>query len=264
MKQRLNKFNLKFKELAQKAGITVDPEILEFCVSSNNKNDHAHNLEHVYGVVKLGVELGIMNGYYGTKEMLIIYYGCLMHDLGCRWDREAHHVESAILAEELLSIFGKDSLTDDDIQQVKIACLEHRSSYAGGPTTPLSTIVALADRGRPNFPLYVMRAFIFREEDGLTQAQMVNEVHAHLLDKFSRSTGYNWKSYPKEGLEFFKEEWAEFDRLLLRKNVRSLVNTYADQYISTGKVRPVDEIDTLYTGSFGRVNDRRKIVYVPK
>ncbi|AGB07146.1 hypothetical protein [Vibrio phage VP4B] len=264
MKQRINNFIAKFKTLAQIGGITVDPNILEFCVISNNKNDKAHNLEHVHGVVKLGVELGVKEGYYGTKEMLIIYYGCLMHDLGCRWDRDSHHVESAMLAEDLLTVFEPGSLTEKDIDQVRLCCLEHRSSYAGGPTTPLSTLVAIADRGKPNFPLYVMRAFVFRKTEGLTQHEMVDEVYAHLMDKFSRSNGYNWSSYPNEGLKYFADEWEEFDRLLLRKNVVSLVNTYTEQYISTGEVTPVKEIDVLYTGAFGRVNDKRKIVYNPK
>ncbi|BAW98386.1 hypothetical protein [Vibrio phage pTD1] len=264
MKQRIYNYTMKFKTLAQIGGITVDPEILEFCVSSNSKNDHAHNLEHVHAVVKLVVELGVKEGYYGTKEMLIIYYGALMHDLGCRWDRKSHHIESAILAEELLSIFGKGALTDNDIDQVRLCCLEHRSSYKGGPTTELSTLVAIADRGKPNLPLYVMRCFLFRKEDGLTQQEMTEEVYKHLLDKFSRANGYNWNSYPKEGLRYFAKEWEEFDRLLLRKNIVSLVNTYTEQYIKTGETTPVDEIDVLYTGSFGRVNEKRKIVYVPK
>lgn len=259
MKERIDKYQARFLWLAEQAGITVDKPIVGFCTSSINKNDAAHNLEHVLAVVKLGVELGIKKGYYGTKEMLIIYYGCLMHDLGCRWDRASHHVESAILAEELLTSFGGKELSEEQIAQVGLCCLEHRSSYKGGPTTELSTLVALADRGKPNFPLYVMRSFLFRCKEELTQRQMTNEIYNHLLEKFGRTEGYNWDSYPSSGLELFAEDWRTFDRLLLRKNVNSLVNTYTEQYNRTGLVRLVEHVDTQYMGLWGKRNNDRKI-----
>ncbi|QCW23156.1 hypothetical protein HWC35_gp178 [Vibrio phage USC-1] len=260
MKERIEKYQARFLWLAEQAGIKVNHQIVQFCTISNNKNDPAHNLEHILGVIRLGVELGIKKGYYGTNEMKIIYYGCLMHDLGCRWDRAGHHVESAAIAEELLSVFDSD-MTEKEIEEISRCCLEHRSSYRGGPTTELSTLVALSDRGKPNFPLYVMRAFQFRIKEELTQKQMTSEVYHHLLDKFGKTEGYNWISYPTLGMDLFAEEWKEFDRLLLRKNVNSLVNTYTEQFLKYGKVHPVETIDRQYMGLWGKRNNNRKIKF---
>lgn len=249
MSKRIQAYYKKFMKLANDAGIAVSRNVVRYCTISNSYNDEAHNLEHIHAVVKLGVELGNKAGYHGSKEMVIVFYGCLMHDLGCRYNREKHHELSATMATEILSNFGNYGLNDsvlemfglnnEMIREVSRCCLEHRSSYAGGPTTRLSTIVALADRGKPNFNVYVMRAFLFRMNDGLNLHEMCSEIYSHLLDKFSLTDGYNWKSYPKEGLELFADEWAAFHRSMLRSNVLGLTLEYQTQQRKGETIKPV-------------------------
>lgn len=261
MNKRVKLYIAKILELGQSVGIETHFPLIKFCVLSNSKNDSGHNLEHVYAVVKLGVELAEAKGWKGTRNMDIVFYGCLMHDMGCRWNRDRHHIESAELAEDLLKSFCNDDMNNEMIREIVKCCLEHRSSYAAGPSTEMSEVVALADRGKPDFFITVMRAFNFREKDGIPQHEMVDKVYEHLLDKYSETTGYNWKSYSKAGLELFAAEWAEFHRLMQRRNVRYLVDIYATQYIKTGKTKPVTSVAEMNSGIFSRGNQNRTIIF---
>lgn len=228
--KRIEKYQAKFIELVAHYKLNVNFDLVNDCVSSISLNDDAHNLEHVFAVTHTGLELARRKGL-GYLNEKIVFYACLMHDLGCRWDRANHHI---ISEQKVYEYFDKYPDTDryhelmpGDIKLIALACLEHRASYDKPRLgDEISRIVALADRGKPDFFLYVLRAYQFRLAEGLSFEKLVEEVYSHFVEKFDREVGYNWKSYPKEGLIEFKEEWEEFHRLATIQNVRNVLQNY--------------------------------------
>lgn len=199
----------RFQELI---GLYIPIDLLRNCVYSITLNDPAHNLDHVFGVCKAGLELADKAGLT-DKEKRLAVAGCLMHDLGCRYDRDTHHIISFGLVFDRIAGLAPKSFTPDEVKTIAIACLEHRASSKTKPTNKVSEIVALADRGEPDLPLYIRRAIQHRKEDGLTKEEMIDEVHKHLIDKFGLD-GYCWESYPPLGLEVFKDQWVVFKAAL--------------------------------------------------
>ena len=101
--------------------------LIEKCITSIQFNDRAHDLEHVYSVCRLGYLLGLREGMTEV-ECKMIQAGCLMHDLGCRYDRDSHHFISYGLAFEYLDNWAKGVFTPEQIMVIANSCYEHRAS----------------------------------------------------------------------------------------------------------------------------------------
>lgn len=190
----------------------IQKDLLRYCVYSISLNDTAHNLGHVMDVCRLGKriceEMGLED-----RQTLLVYLGCLLHDIGCRYERSQHHLIGYGLVYELLDRYWPNEFDDDELLIIATAVLEHRSSNPNKPTNLISSIVSIADSGAPDFAKYVRRAVQFRMKKGMAKELIVEDVHKHLLEKFGVE-GYHWRSYPDIGMEMFKAEWDDFSSKL--------------------------------------------------
>lgn len=187
-------------------------ELLRYCVYSISLNDIAHNLGHCWDVCSLGKricdELGV-----DDRTRMLVYLGTLLHDIGCRYERDHHHLIGYGLTYELINRYWSGEFSDDELLTIATAVLEHRSSNKNKPTNFVSSIVSVADSGAPDFNKYVKRAIQFRLKMNLDENVLIEEVYKHLIEKFGVE-GYHWKSYPDIGMELFKTEWDDFSNKL--------------------------------------------------
>lgn len=172
--------------------------LIKACYESILHNDPAHNVDHVFNVCRYGLRLTQNN--VSTHDRSIILAGCLMHDLGCRYNRENHHVISFGLAFKMLNEFATDMFDEVDALVVATTCLEHRASWDKPRTSYQADYVALADRGEPNLNEMIRRCIVFRQAEDKTKDvdQMLQEVFEHMQEKCG-TDGYMWKSYPGIG-----------------------------------------------------------------
>lgn len=190
----------------------MQKELLRFCVYSISLNDAAHNLGHVWDVCRLGRWVSDKLGL-DERCTTLVNLGCLLHDIGCRYERVHHHLIGYGLVYELVGRYWPNEFTDEELLTVATAVLEHRSSNPKKPTGLISSIVSVADSGAPDFDKYILRAVQFRLKKGMVSDLITEDVYRHLIEKFGVE-GYHWVSYPDIGMDLFKEEWAEFSRLL--------------------------------------------------
>lgn len=200
------------KDWAQLFGYKMQKDLLRQCVYSISLNDAAHNLGHVWDVCSLGIwiseELGL-----DERSALLVNVGCLLHDIGCRYERKHHHLIGYGLVYEMLGRYWPGEFSDEELLTIATAVLEHRSSNKEKPSSLISSIVSVADSGAPNFDKYIRRAVQFRIKNNMERGHLVEDVYKHLLDKFGVE-GYHWKSYPEIGMTLYKKEWDLFAELL--------------------------------------------------
>lgn len=190
----------------------IQKELLRYCVYSISLNDPAHNLGHVMDVCKLGKRICEEIGL-DDRTTLLVYLGCLLHDIGCKFERKHHHLIGYGLTYELIDRYWSGEFDDDELLTIATAVLEHRSSNPNKPSNLVSSIVSIADSGAPNLDLYVKRAIQFRLKKNMPDEELVEDVYKHLLEKFGVE-GYHWRSYPDIGMEMFKTEWEDFSKKL--------------------------------------------------
>lgn len=183
--------------------------LIEECYLSICHNDSAHNVEHIYAVVNHGIELVNRTDKkyrFNDIQKSMVLAGCLMHDLGCRYNRKNHHYISYGMAFRLLDQFAKELFTQAQKDEIAVSCLEHRASWKEGCSTITSCLVALSDRGKPDLNTYILRSLLFRMEQPYdTDIDLIQYVYDHLKDKIS-TNGYMWKSYPEMGWLIYPDE----------------------------------------------------------
>lgn len=190
----------------------VQKDLLRHCVYSISLNDPAHNLGHVRDVCILGRHICDQLNI-SERDRLLVYLGCLLHDIGCRYERSKHHLIGYGLTYDLINRYWPNEFSSEELLIVATAVLEHRSSNPEKPSSLISSIVSVADSGAPDFEKYVKRAVQFRLKQNLPEEIIIAETYKHLLEKFGVE-GYHWKSYPEIGMEFFKVEWDAFSARL--------------------------------------------------
>lgn len=222
------------KKFSKLFNYKVQKDLLRWCIYSITLNDPAHDLAHVYGVCCNGME--IFDHYrdiYGLndRQEMIVMLGCLMHDLGCRYNRKDHHLIGYGLVYEYINRYCPGMFAVEDITEIATCVLEHRSSNKSRPTTFLSEIVSVADSGQPDIDLYIGRAIKFRLSgkagDFTSREEIIEDAYIHLLDKFGEN-GYHWDSYSPIGLQFYIDEWDVFKSLLNDKE--RVMEKLSEQY----------------------------------
>jgi|AGFS01.1.fsa_nt_gi hypothetical protein len=166
------------------------------CYDSILKNDDAHNVDHVYRVCDYGLKITL--GQLSRFDISMVLAGCLMHDLGCRYDRKTHHQISYGLAFEKLHRHNGDYFSEEEIRIIALSCLEHRASWKELRSHYICDYVAVADRGPLELHELIMRCIQFRAPEAKCVVQLKQEVFDHLREKCSRN-GYMWKTYPTLG-----------------------------------------------------------------
>lgn len=202
------------------------------------KNDKAHQMDHVYGVVCLAEWIIKQNdpvlGMWRTAVLL----GALLHDVAHHLGRENHHEVGAELALRLLSTHMPDSLSTVELRYITTSIREHRSSFKSDRIHYVSEAVAAADLGVPNGKRYVERALVYQYshylngracldgDESITREELETLFKAvidHMLEKYS-ATGYSWNNVSSLTLNAWSSEVRraqEFcgDPMLVRKHL---------------------------------------------
>lgn len=123
------------------------------------QNDVAHRIEHADDVCEAALVIAEKIDCHMKPKMIIA--AAYAHDLFSRNDKETrknHHQEAHdfVLRGDVawLSIF-----TDGELTKIANACREHRASWKGTYSGPLSVIIACADRGMPDLDKYLYRTY---------------------------------------------------------------------------------------------------------
>lgn len=153
--------NIEMRRTFDMLNLFLSDTLMDEIVIHCNKNDPAHKLDHVLGVVK-HAEL-IINTF--SDELMehrkLILTGAYIHDAMCHVDRKEHHVLGAKYA---LSILEELEPQFNVYERMLIAqsVLEHRASWSGKRINIISEAVAAADRGPIECVSYVKRAVRYR------------------------------------------------------------------------------------------------------
>jgi len=192
--------------------------------------DAAHGLPHVRAVKKLALEMN-SNLDLGLpfEEIVIASIG---HDIFSFKHRTSHHTAAGDYIE-----IDESPIYDniDDRTNIVNAIKEHRGSYTGSYSSPLSELISSADRGAPNLrniikrihqcsndPRLTMRNILaeagtnimFSDKAGdnlkdksdalrITHGEIVYKTFIHLVEKYSI---YGYARHPKIYTEYFKDE----------------------------------------------------------
>lgn len=126
-----------------------------------SRSDTAHNEEHIRAVV---TEADHLVCTYSQRYHNSVIAAALMHDLGCaiKNGRDTHEVFSAQIARGLMAEYSHLEIFMTGY--ILKAILEHRGSFSGVRTSPMSKLIAAADRGRPNAAVLFMRAYVYTKE----------------------------------------------------------------------------------------------------
>lgn len=208
------------------AGTSVT--LLEFVGEAYERCDEAHSFEHIITVMRNGDKLVNLKKLKDNDNIQAVMLGCLLHDIGCRTDRDTHHEISAREAMALL-----EGTPYNDIRlKVSNACLEHRASGKGRYSSDVSEIVAVADKGSPCIHDIVKRCIQYSvDKYGPDAVKVKQAVLEHLEDKYS-SKGYAWKKLGKMGHELYFDEILEVQSLVDDKTIiEELVETKISTFI---------------------------------
>ena len=174
-----------------------------------DKNDNAHNLEHIKYVIKRSIEL--CDGLDVNLDM--VYVTAAYHDCGCYINRENHEIIAA-------KIFSKDEtikkyFSSEQIKVIKEAIEDHRASLEYEPRSIYGKIVSSADRNT-SVEMSLKRSHDFQIKDNANKPLdvLVKNSYQKLNNKFGMG-GYT-KMYIKDQL--YENYLKEMRSLLNDKN----------------------------------------------
>lgn len=149
-------------------------------------NDKAHRENHFTEVEEVAFEIQKTLNLDCDPKLIVM--GAWLHDLFA-WDRKNHH----LIAQEWVMLTDYElivELSTADRKLLSAACGEHRSTYRGKFTSPLSELLSSADRGKPESVDKIMqRLLVYRENKGMSHDEAVADSLVYLKHKYSR-TGF--------------------------------------------------------------------------
>lgn len=110
--------------------------------------DGAHNLDHANDVIDLGIKYAkeYCKEYNKNLNMDIVYASCALHDVGLSVNRDTHEQESGKLIRTILKPRLLNYFSEEEIEEIAVACEDHRASNKNPPRTIYGKIVSQADR----------------------------------------------------------------------------------------------------------------------
>lgn len=163
-------------------------ELLDNCYSSLS-----HDMNHIDTVCSTALKL---NRKYNLKlDIREIIVASLFHDMFDSKDRENHHLLASKWV--MSSMHPAINLNDKEKQlRVANAIKEHRASYTGEYSSPLSELIATADREPPNLEAIIRRAYKYQldKHKDKPHNDKLKDVIKHLIEKFGE-TGYSKYTY---------------------------------------------------------------------
>jgi len=133
--------------------------LLEVVLPYYSLNDAGHDIHHAHSVANLAVMYAAEFAPEFIREAKVAGY---LHDICVSRGRKDHHTNAVVeLTEGPLKRWFSDYVKAHELNGWAIlqACAEHRASYKGEFSTPLSEVVSSADRGRPSLDGVIQRIF---------------------------------------------------------------------------------------------------------
>ena len=152
-------------------------------------NGLAHGMDHIEDVYKKAIYLNVKYNLNIPKDEILI--ASMFHDMFQNTDRDKHH----ILAHDWImsSIHPMITLNDKKKQKrIALAIKEHRASYGDEYSSPLSELIATADRELPDIYKIISRSYKHQldKHPDRPHKEMVDNVIKHLVEKFGKE-GYS-------------------------------------------------------------------------
>ena len=146
------------------------------------KSDKAHNESHIKDVIR---DAWALSSHLDEEDRKVVMLSALLHDTGCsvKGERATHEIHSERIANKLMDKHG----IDVDRDKLSQCILEHRSSFKGVRSGPLSDIMAAADKGRPDAGKMYRRAYAYsRDMHGASHEDAIAHAREHLREKFGK------------------------------------------------------------------------------
>ena len=174
--------------------IYIETEIL----SEYKLNDKGHDLLHVNNVLNRAFE--IAEKYEVDDNML--YTVVCFHDIACHINREKHEVLSAERLYEDKKL--KEFFNDEQIEIMRDAVTDHRSSLEYIPRSIYGKILSSADRkvDIDNY-MYSSMGFQKNKEPNSTDDELIEHSYNHAIKKFGKN-GYAVKKFYVEDDKYEK------------------------------------------------------------
>lgn len=184
-------------------------------------NSLAHGMDHVEDVYKKAIHLNVKYNLNIPKDEIII--ASLFHDIFQDKNRDKHH----ILAHDWImsSMHPMITLNSKEKQKrIALAIKEHRSSYDDKYSSPLSELLATADREVPDINKIISRAYKYQLDKYPTRSHkdMITNVIEHLVEKYGKD-GYSKYTYIYQ-LEYSESLFLLFDIIDKIKDGKVVIN----------------------------------------
>jgi len=159
-------------------------DIENYYLGDIERNDAAHNLEHVREVLERMLSMRKKLFPDNSEVDKLIPLAAYIHDLKCHIDRKNHHLLSAeyIRVNRKLDPFLKE-LSMEEIMILIDAIESHRASDKRDKKTILSKLLYAADKDEPNLIVIFNRAYSY------DPSRPIEKIIEHMKDKFSKN-GY--------------------------------------------------------------------------
>lgn len=177
-------------------------------------NSVMSNVIHISTTVNMSKEIDVTFTMHDVKLAVI---AAAYHDIYSTKElRSVHHIKAFnyVLDNKapLSDYYGVDF---DECMTIAYACLEHRGSHKGNYNSPVSELVAAADRGIPSTASindYMARSYLYAR-DNLDKSMSDAKFHAirHIKDKFGVNA---YSKVPDWYHVLYKEQLAERTALI--------------------------------------------------
>ena len=172
--------------------------IENFILPEYELNDKGHNLVHINNVLSRAFEIAKK---YDVDENILYAIICF-HDIACHIDREKHEVLSA---ERLYNDNQlKEFFSDEEIEIMRDAVVDHRSSLEYVPRNIYGKILSSADR-KVDIDDYMRSSMGFQKnkEPNSTDEELIEHSYTFAIKKFGKN-GYAVKKFYVEDEKYEK------------------------------------------------------------
>ena len=182
---------------------------------------YSHGTNHIFNVMNLAEMLlqDNIEKFKNENEIKTLYMAIILHDCTRNIDKMEHEESAALFINVLMrySMTFNAIISDNniDVNLMKEAIREHRASYKGEFSSPISELLSSADRGNPeSLDDRITRSFNYAKEHGKNDHDAWMHAIDHMKEKFGRN-GY--QKLPKMYVDFFKDKieklWDDIDKL---------------------------------------------------
>ena len=211
----------------------INPELQNYIETEifplYTRNEASHGINHIHTVINRS--LNIAKEYEVNKN--IVYTVAAYHDLG-------HYINPKIHEKLSAEIFMKDNkikkwFTEEEIQTIKEAIVDHRASSNHEPRSIYGKIVSTADRTIKSIDVSIKRAYIYYINNfpSIPKKERIQKVYEHLNDKYGPN-GYAKTYLYDEEFENAKKKFIEAlsDKDTFIKRIEKVIENMETNYMN--------------------------------